>query len=97
MFQEEIFKRIFKPFFFLSLGMVISFLLLFSKENIKYKLHKFLVFLSGILVIIFSEFIMSLAGVSLFYLKVSVTLTFLLFLSLFLFLFKKFQSNKNIT
>ena len=96
MFREEIFKRIFKPFFFLSLGMVISFLLLFSKENVKYKLHKFSVFLAGILVIIFSEFIMSLAGVSLFYLKVSITLTFLLFLSLFLFLFKKFQSNKSI-
>ena len=33
MFREEIFKRFFKPFFFLSLGMIISFIIIFSKEN----------------------------------------------------------------
>ena len=55
MFREEIYKRFFKPFFFLSHGMIISFIIIFSKENSNYKFNRFLIFLSGIITIIISK------------------------------------------
>ena len=94
MFREEIYKRFFKPFFFLSLGMIISFIIIFSKENSNYKFNRFLIFLSGIVTIIISEFLMSLANSSILNLQLSILFTFILFIILFLFLFNKFNSNK---
>ena len=94
MFREEIYKRFFKPFFFLSLGMIISFIIIFSKENSNYKFNRFLIFLSGIVTIIISEFLMSLANSSILNLQISILFTFILFIILFLFLFNKFKSNK---
>ena len=94
MFREEIYKRFFKPFFFLSLGMIISFIIIFSKENSNYKFNRFLIFLSGIITIIISEFLMSLANSSILNLQLSILFTFILFIILFLFLFNKFKSNK---
>lgn len=94
MFREEIYKRFFKPFFFLSLGMIISFIIIFSKENSNYKFNRFLIFLSGIVTIIISEFLMSLANSSILNLQLSILFTFILFIILFLFLFNKFKSNK---
>ena len=72
MFREEIYKRFFKPFFFLSLGMIISFIIIFSKENSNYKFNRFLIFLSGIVTIIISEFLMSLANSSILNLQLSI-------------------------
>ena len=94
MFREEIYKRFFKPFFFLSLGMIISFIIIFSKENSNYKFNRFLIFLSGIVTIIISEFLMSYANSSILSLQISILFTFILFIILFLFLFNKFKSNK---
>ena len=94
MFREEIYKRFFKPFFFLSLGMIISFIIIFSKENSNYKFNRFLIFLSGIITIIISEFLMSLANSSIFNLQITILFTFALFIILFLFLLNKFKSNK---
>tara|TARA_Y100001970_G_scaffold294000_1_gene445665 strand:- start:1014 stop:2159 length:1146 start_codon:yes stop_codon:yes gene_type:complete len=94
MFREEIYKRFFKPFFFLSLGMIISFIIIFSKENSNYRFNRFLIFLSGIVTIIISEFLMSLANSSILNLQISILFTFILFIILFLFLFNKFKSNK---
>tara|TARA_B100000579_G_scaffold351677_1_gene305813 strand:- start:6 stop:1157 length:1152 start_codon:yes stop_codon:yes gene_type:complete len=94
MFRQEIYKRIFKPFFFLSLGMVICFLLLFSKENQNYKIYRLGVFLFGVSIIIISEFIMSISSASLLYFQLSIIFTFLLFFILMIFLIKKFNFNK---
>ena len=94
MFREEIYKRFFKPFFFLSLGMIISFIIIFSKENSNYRFNRFIIFLSGIVTIIISEFLTSLANSSILNLQISILFTLVLFIMLFLFLFNKFKSNK---
>ena len=94
MFREEIYKRFFKPFFFLSLGMIISFIIIFTKENTNYKLNRFLIFLSGVVTIIISEYLMTLANSSIMNLQISILFTFVLFIILFLFLFNKFKPNK---
>ena len=96
MFRQEIYKRVFKPFFFLTLGMITCFLFMFSKENQNYKLYRFGVFLFGVLIIIFSEFVMSFSSTSLLYFQISILFTFLLFLALILFLIRKFNFKKNL-
>ena len=89
MLQQELFKRFIKPVFYLSLATVICFLLLFSKENLKNKFNKFVVFLLGIIIVILSEFTTSTASSSVVYFQFSIIFTFLLFFILFLILLKK--------
>jgi len=52
---KELFKRLVGPFYLPLLILVSLMLLLTSKENIKYKKNKYLVFLTGLIVIIISE------------------------------------------
>jgi len=94
MLQQELFKRIFKPFFYLSLGSVVCFLLLFSKENNNFKLKRFNIFLFGIVIIILSEFTMSLSSNSDLYFKISIIFPFLIFFVQSIFLLTKLSSNK---
>ena len=89
MLQQELFKRFIKPIFYLSLATVICFLLLFSKENLKNKFNKFIVFLLGIIIVILSEFATSTASASFVYFQFSIIFSFLLFFILFFILFKK--------
>ena len=75
--------------------MIISFIIIFfSKENSNYKFNRFLIFLSGIITIIISEFLMSLANSSILNLQISILFKFILFILFFSFFFNKFKSNK---
>ena len=74
--------------------MIISFIIIFSKENSNYRFNRFIIFLSGIVTIIISEFLTSLANSSILNLQISILFTLVLFIMLFLFLFNKFKSNK---
>ncbi len=94
MLQQELFKRMIKPFFYLSLGACIGFLLLFSKENINYKYRRFMIFLFGIIILVFSEFIMSLSSANLFYFQFSIAIPFILFFLQVGILINKLKLNK---
>ena len=52
---KELFKRLIKPFYLPVLILISLLLILKSKENIKYKKNKFLIFLTGFVVIVLSE------------------------------------------
>ena len=52
---QEIYKRMILPFYIPLLFIIASFLILKSKNNLNYKYFKIKVFLSGILVVIFSQ------------------------------------------
>ena len=53
--KQEINKRLFKPLFIPLLALMSCFLIILSKENIKYNRYKFTIFISCFLLIILSE------------------------------------------
>ena len=63
---------------------MISFIIIFS-ENSNYRFNRFIIFLSGIVTIIISEFLTSLANSSILNLQISILFTLVLFIMLFLF------------
>ena len=68
--QVELYKRFIKPIFLIILALTSSFLLFSSKENNSHKKHRVLIFFSGIIFVIFSEFSNSLSGQSIFILLI---------------------------
>lgn len=91
---EELFKRIVKPFYYLSLSLCACFLFLFSKENNNFKIYRFLVFISGTILIIFSEISSSFSGSSDLQLLISIFLPLIIFLTLLTFLHQQLKSPK---
>ena len=53
--KEEIFKRFYKPIYLLLLSSIACLILFISKENKKFTLYKYIIFLIGIVAIIISE------------------------------------------
>ena len=64
MTKEEIFKRIFKPIYFITIGLSACFLLIFSKENNNFKINRFIIFIYGVFILIISELSASFSGKS---------------------------------
>ena len=62
--KEEIFKRLFKPIYFIVIGLSACFLLIFSKENNNHKISRFIIFIYGVLILIISEMSASFSGQS---------------------------------
>tara|TARA_Y100000816_G_scaffold260336_1_gene216519 strand:+ start:2188 stop:2823 length:636 start_codon:yes stop_codon:yes gene_type:complete len=91
--QQEIFKRIIKPFYYLSLAICSGFLILLSKENLNYRLNKSYIFLVGTSILILSELTTSLSGKDLFYFKVSLFLPLVLIVIQYLYFKKKLRFN----
>ena len=91
---EELFKRIVKPLYYLSLSLCACFLFLFSKENNNFKIYRFLVFISGTILLIFSEISSSFSGSSDLQLLISIFLPFIIFLTLLTFLHQQLKSPK---
>ena len=94
MTQEELFKRIFKPLYYLALSLCACFLLLFSKENNNFKFLRFLIFLFGIAVLFFSEISSSFSGSSDLQFLISTLLPLIIFSILLTYLFQKLKSPK---
>ena len=89
----SIFKRIIKPFYYLSLAICSGFLILLSKENLNYRLNKSYIFLVGTSILILSELTTSLSGKDLFYFKVSLFLPLVLIVIQYLYFKKKLRFN----
>ena len=91
--QQELFKRIIKPLYYLSLAICLGFLILLSKENLNYNLNKSYIFLIGTSILILSELTTSLSGKDLFYFKVSLILPLVLIIIQYLYFKKKIRFN----
>ena len=87
--NQELFKRIIKPFYYIALAICSSFLILLSKENSNYKLRKSYIFLFGTFILILSELTTSLSGRDLLYFKVSLILPIMLILLQYIYFKKK--------
>ena len=92
--QQELFKRIFKPFYLLVLTLSVCFLMLYPKENARYKFFRTIIFLLGILVIIFSEISSSLSARSFGHFQFSLLLPLIIFFIQYLILTKKLVYKK---
>ena len=92
-FFKEFYKRLIIPFYIPILTLVPFLVLISSKENTNYSKIKFLTFLFGLFIIIFSETTIRL--ISDIYVENFIILIFplLLILSLYLFFIKKFKIN----
>lgn len=94
MTKEEIFKRIFKPIYFITIGLSACFLLLFSKENNNFKINRFIIFIYGVFILIISELSASFSGKSNSQFVLSVGIPLFIFLLQYIILYKKFQTPK---
>ena len=94
MTKEEIFKRIFKPIYFITIGLSACFLLIFSKENNNFKINRFIIFIYGVFILIISELSASFSGKSNSQFVLSVGIPLFIFLLQYIILYKKFQSPK---
>ena len=96
MTKEELFKRILKPLYFLTLGIAACLLLLSSKENNNFKIHRFFIFVYGIIILIISEFSTSFSGKSNLQFIISFLSPLIIFLISYFYLIYKFKNPKII-
>ena len=89
--NQELFKRIIKPLYYIALAICSSFLILLSKENSNYKLKKSYIFLFGTFILILSELTTSLSGRDLLYFKLSLILPIMLVLLQYIYFKKKLK------
>tara|TARA_E500000178_G_C16985423_1_gene737953 strand:- start:129 stop:1265 length:1137 start_codon:yes stop_codon:yes gene_type:complete len=87
--QKELFNRLVKPLFLLVLSLSLCFLLLFPKENIKYKSSRISIFLCGLIIIIIAEFSSSFTVRNFLFFKISIIVPFLIFLLQYIYLKNK--------
>ena len=92
--QKELFTRLIKPLFLPVISLSLCFLLLYPKENSKYKFSRIWVFLLGFFIIIFSEVTSSLTVRDFLYFKLSLVLPFIIFIIQYIFLFNKINRYK---
>jgi lipopolysaccharide export system permease protein len=91
--QQELFKRIIKPLYYISLAICSGFLILLSKENLNYRTNKSYIFLFGTFILILSELTTSLSGKDLLYFKLSLTTPFIMILSQYIYFKTKLKFN----
>ena len=87
--QQELLKRIIKPFYYISLVLSACFLFLFSKENFNQKYFRSIIFILGTSILVISELSTSLAAKNLLYFQLSIILPFLLIVIQYIYLLKK--------
>ena len=87
--QQELLKRLIKPFYYISLVLSACFLFLFSKENFNQKYFRSIIFFIGTVILVMSELSISLASKSLLYFQLAVILPFLLIAIQYIYLHKK--------
>ena len=87
--QQELLKRLIKPFYYISLVLSACFLFLFSKENFNQKYFRSIIFLVGTVILVMSELSISLASKNLLYFQVAIILPFLLIAIQYIYLHKK--------
>ena len=92
--QKELFTRLIKPLFLPVISLSLCFLLLYPKENSKYKFSRVWVFLLGFLIIIFSEITSTLTVRDFLYFKLSLVFPFIIFIIQYIFLFNKINRYK---
>ena len=91
--KEEVFKRFYNPLYLLLLALIACMIFFISKEGKKFIFYKYVIFLTGFIVIVISEVSLRLASNNIFGLYFFIT--FPLFTILSLFIFSYYKSNKN--
>ena len=87
--KQELFKRFYVPFYFPLICLISCLLITKSKDSYNYTRFKFLLFSSGIFIIILSELSIRYSGINKWYSSVFMLIPILLFLITYLYLFKK--------
>tara|TARA_Y100001958_G_C21230711_1_gene556423 strand:+ start:67 stop:1197 length:1131 start_codon:yes stop_codon:yes gene_type:complete len=87
--QQELFKRIVKPLYYLALAICAGFLLIISKESSKIRLSRSLIFALGTLILIFAELTTSISSKNIFYFYISIVLPLLFILTQYMILSNK--------
>ena len=90
MTQEELTKRIIKPLYYFTIAICICFLLVISKEKVKYKFYRLNIFFLGFIILLISEISTSLSGESILNLYLTILLPILIFFISIIILNQKF-------
>ena len=91
--KEEIFKRFYKPIYLLLLSLIACLIFFISKENKKFTLYRYIIFLIGIVTIIISEISLRYSSNNIF--GQYFFITFPIFSILSFYLFAYIRSKKN--
>ena len=91
--KEEVFKRFYNPLYLILLALIACMIFFISKEGKKFIFYKYIIFLTGFIVIVISEVSLRLASNNIFGLYFFIT--FPLFAISSLFIFSYYKSNKN--
>ena len=91
--KAEVFKRFYNPLYLLLLALIACMIFFISKEGKKFIFYKYIIFLTGFIVIVISEVSLRLASNNIFGLYFFIT--FPLFAILSLFIFSYYKSKKN--
>ena len=90
--QKELFNRLIKPLFIPILTLILCFLLIIPKENVRYKFSRILIFSIGLVIIIFSELFSTMTSKNFFYFKLSIGIPFLIFFIQYFILYFKINT-----
>ncbi len=87
--KQELFKRFYVPFYFPLICLISCLLITKSKDNYNYTRFKFLLFSSGIFIIILSELSIRYSGLDKWYSLAFMSIPILIFLITYLYFFRK--------
>ena len=88
---QEIFKRMFLPFYLPVLSLIASLIIVKSKDDYRFSRYKFSLFIIGVSVIIVSELSMRYADESILLNSWLASIPVILFISIYLYFIKKFK------
>jgi lipopolysaccharide export system permease protein len=87
---EEFLKRLFKPFYILLLGLIVSLLILRSKDQINYNRNKNFIFATSFFLIVISELSLRYSAQSITGTLFFIFFPLLIFITVYLFIYRKF-------
>ena len=86
--NQEMFKRFYKPLYIPVIALLCCFLIIFSKNNIKYEKNKKIIFLITFIIIIFSEATLRYSSISFLSSIIYLIVPWILLITIYLFLYK---------
>ena len=87
---EEFLQRLFKPFYILLLGLIVSLLILKSKDQINYNRNKKFIFAASFILIVISELSLRYSAQSISGTLFFISFPLLIFITVYLFIYRKF-------
>jgi lipopolysaccharide export system permease protein len=92
--KQEIFKRIFKPFYIPLVALICCVVIFISKESINFKRKRFYIFLISFLILTYSEILLKYSGKSIYGFSLFFLMPIIFFIIIYLYTFNLSKNKK---